>query len=163
MTVINKLNISFELVCVNMIDATSCLDSFKYISATLVSLQMMMNIALPHINVMNKIDLVDDEESDLLNTFQQENERDTTDPVNSTSTQNDYKNNYGNIQNKMTIPFNLSFYTEVANLDHLLFHMKNGNHHHTFKDRYFNLSQAICSLIEDNGLVSYIPVCVNVS
>lgn len=40
-------------------DAHLCSDAAKYISALLLSLNVMMSLELPHINVLSKIDLIE--------------------------------------------------------------------------------------------------------
>lgn len=52
-----KLNL--RLCCVNLIDSYYCADSSNFISAVLTSLSMMLHLALPHVNILSKIDLVE--------------------------------------------------------------------------------------------------------
>lgn len=52
-----------HLCCVFIADATQCaLESHKYISNIFVSLATMVQIELPHLNVMTKCDLLESEE-----------------------------------------------------------------------------------------------------
>ena len=48
-----------QLCCVHLTDSHHCSDVSKYISATLVSLMVMLKLELPHVNVLSKIDLVE--------------------------------------------------------------------------------------------------------
>jgi GPN-loop GTPase len=41
-----------------MVDAHLCTDASKYISALMLSLKTMIQLELPHINVLSKIDLI---------------------------------------------------------------------------------------------------------
>lgn len=47
-----------RLACVHLIDACLCQDAGKYIGAALLSLNTMLHLALPHINVLSKVDLL---------------------------------------------------------------------------------------------------------
>ena len=48
-----------RLCCVNLIDSYYCSDSSNFISALLTSLSMMLHLALPHVNILSKIDLIE--------------------------------------------------------------------------------------------------------
>ncbi|KAL0210983.1 hypothetical protein P9112_009281 [Eukaryota sp. TZLM1-RC] len=49
----------FRLVCVNLVDSFCCTDISKFISAVLISLTEMLNLELPHVNVLSKMDLAE--------------------------------------------------------------------------------------------------------
>eukprot|EP00243_Klebsormidium_subtile_P008903 TRINITY_DN4326_c0_g1_i1.p1 TRINITY_DN4326_c0_g1~~TRINITY_DN4326_c0_g1_i1.p1 ORF type:complete len:301 (+),score=74.91 TRINITY_DN4326_c0_g1_i1:72-974(+) len=55
-TMTNKWN--FRLTAVHLIDSHLCTDPGNYVSALLLSLSTMLHLALPHINVLSKIDLI---------------------------------------------------------------------------------------------------------
>ncbi|CAM8935981.1 unnamed protein product [Rhodiola kirilowii] len=57
MKLIKKLNL--RLVAVHLVDAHLCSDPSKYVSALLLSLSTMLHMELPHINVLSKIDLIE--------------------------------------------------------------------------------------------------------
>lgn len=57
--------LDLRLVAVHLIDSTLCVDVHRYISAVLLSLAAMMQMELPHINVLSKIDMVMDHTDDL--------------------------------------------------------------------------------------------------
>lgn len=48
-----------QLVAVHLVDAHYCTDPAKYISVLLLSLKTMIQLELPHVNVLSKIDLVE--------------------------------------------------------------------------------------------------------
>lgn len=48
----------YRLCCVNLIDSNYCTDDTKFVAAVLISLQSMLHLELPHINVLSKIDLL---------------------------------------------------------------------------------------------------------
>lgn len=49
---------SFKLAAVHLCDAHYVTDAAKYISVLLLSLRAMLQLELPHINVLSKIDLL---------------------------------------------------------------------------------------------------------
>ncbi|KAL6212366.1 hypothetical protein ACLB2K_017586 [Fragaria x ananassa] len=56
MRLIKKLNL--RLAAVHLVDAHLCSDPAKYVSALLLSLSTMLHMDLPHVNVLSKIDLI---------------------------------------------------------------------------------------------------------
>lgn len=48
-----------QLVAVHLVDAHLCSDPGKYVSALLLSLSTMLHMELPHVNVLSKIDLIE--------------------------------------------------------------------------------------------------------
>ncbi|CAB4382643.1 unnamed protein product [Rhizophagus irregularis] len=54
---LQKLN--YRLVTIHLVDAHYCTDPTKYISILLISLKTMLQIELPHINVLSKVDLME--------------------------------------------------------------------------------------------------------
>jgi len=57
--------LDLRLVAVHLVDSTLCVDAYRYISAVLLSLAAMMQMELPHINVLSKIDMLMDHSDDL--------------------------------------------------------------------------------------------------
>lgn len=57
--------LDFRLVAVHLVDSTLCVDAYRYVSAVLLSLAAMMQMELPHINVLSKIDMLMDHTDDL--------------------------------------------------------------------------------------------------
>ncbi|ORY95374.1 GPN-loop GTPase [Syncephalastrum racemosum] len=58
--ILEKLQeLSYRLVAVHLVDAHYCTDPAKYISVLLLSLKTMIQLELPHVNVLSKIDLVE--------------------------------------------------------------------------------------------------------
>ncbi|KAI8391165.1 GPN-loop GTPase [Radiomyces spectabilis] len=54
---LQKLN--YRLVAVHLVDAHYCTDPAKYISVLLLSLKTMIQLELPHVNVLSKVDLIE--------------------------------------------------------------------------------------------------------
>ena len=58
--IIEKLSkFDYRLCTVNLIDSHYCSDSGKFISVLLTTLNMMLHIEMPHINLLSKIDLIE--------------------------------------------------------------------------------------------------------
>jgi len=57
--------LDLRLVVVHLVDSTLCVDAYRYISAVLLSLSAMMQLELPHVNVLSKIDMLMDHNDDL--------------------------------------------------------------------------------------------------
>lgn len=49
----------FRLTAVHLVDGVYCADPAKYIAILLTSLSAMINVEMPHVNVLSKFDLVD--------------------------------------------------------------------------------------------------------
>lgn len=101
----------------------------------MLSLRAMLHLELPHVNVLSKIDIIS-QYGDL----------------------GEYSLSYA-LRNLIvySIPdFNLDFYTEVQDLSHL------ENALSAATPRYAALNMAICSLIEDFGLVGFETLAVEV-
>lgn len=47
-----------------MVDATYCIDPSKYLSAIMVSLSTMIHMEMPHVNVLSKLDLAEQNDAD---------------------------------------------------------------------------------------------------
>jgi len=53
------IKLDFRLAAVHLVDSHYCNDAAKFISVLLTSLSTMLQIALPHINVLSKMDLIE--------------------------------------------------------------------------------------------------------
>eukprot|EP00959_Pyramimonas_sp_CCMP1952_P258474 5402696-Pyramimonas_sp.AAC.1 len=49
----------YRLSVVHLVDSHLCTDPSKYIAALLLSLSTMLHLEMPHINVLSKIDLLE--------------------------------------------------------------------------------------------------------
>lgn len=56
---LNKILLLLQLTAVHLVDAHLCSDPGKYVSALLLSLSTMLHLELPHVNVLSKIDLIE--------------------------------------------------------------------------------------------------------
>jgi len=50
--------LDFRLTAVHLVDSTLCIDAHRYLSAVLLSLSAMMQLELPHVNVLSKFDVL---------------------------------------------------------------------------------------------------------
>lgn len=130
--ILRRLEKEFEsrLLCVNLIDACCCSEPSRFVSAVLVSLATMLNLELPHCNVLSKVDLLQSDS-------------------------------------------NLEMFTEVTDLRYLLGLAQDGSDENEEsqsalqakakqkKCKYARLNEAICSVIEDYSLVSFVPLNIN--
>ena len=48
----------YRLTAIQLTDAHLCTDASKYISMLLLSLNTMLHLEMPHINVLSKVDLI---------------------------------------------------------------------------------------------------------
>ena len=48
----------YRLTAIELVDAHLCTDPSKYISMLMLSLNTMLHLELPHINVLSKVDLI---------------------------------------------------------------------------------------------------------
>lgn len=108
-----------RLCCVNLVDSHQCSDPGKYLSSLVICTTTMLQLSLPHINIMTKIDQM---------------------------------KKYSH-----KLDFNIDFYTEVLDLNYLLDKLDED----PYTSKYKKLNAALISLIEDNNLVSFLPLDIN--
>lgn len=111
--------LGYHLCTVHLVDSHYCSEPHKFISTLLLSLNTMLQMGLPHVNVLSKADLLKEHGSKLI--------------------------------------FNLEFYTEVLDLKYLLEALDNT----PVMSKYKKLNEAIVSMVEDYGLVSFQPLDAN--
>jgi GPN-loop GTPase len=111
--------LGYRLCAVHLVDSHYCSEPHKFISALLLSLHTMLQMSLPHINVLSKADQFKEHQSKLL--------------------------------------FNLEYYTEVLDLKYLLEALDEKPEYRKYK----KLNEAIVSMVEDYGLVTFQPLDVN--
>lgn len=108
----------FRLVAVHLADSTHCKDPFRFISLAMITLQSMVRLECPQINIMSKFD-----------------------KFNSLSME----------ESEESLP--LSFYADCQDLSLLM-------RPASIPQRYSSLTQAIAEMIDDFGMVSFIPLAV---
>ncbi|KAG0293954.1 GPN-loop GTPase 2 [Linnemannia gamsii] len=116
--ILNRLEkMGYRLCCVHLVDSHYCTDAAKFISVLLLSLKTMLQLELPHVNILSKVDLIE---------------------------------TYGRL------PMALDFYTNVADLSYLQYHLNQD----PFMKRFQQLNEAMCGLIEDFALVGFETLCI---
>ncbi|XP_068121583.1 GPN-loop GTPase 2 isoform X2 [Hyperolius riggenbachi] len=106
-----------RLCAVHLVDSHYCTDPAKFISVLCTSLGTMLHVELPHINVLSKMDLIEQ---------------------------------YGRLA------FNIDFYTEVMDLSYLAEHLTSD----PFFRRHRRLHEKLAEVIQDYGLVSFMPLSI---
>ncbi|KAL0278686.1 UNVERIFIED_CONTAM: hypothetical protein PYX00_000436 [Menopon gallinae] len=111
--------LDLRLSVVQLVDSHYCSDAGKFIATVLMTLSSMLQLGMPHVNVLSKIDLAE----------------------------------------KYTdkLQFNINFYTDVLDLNYFLSSLDED----AITKKYAKLNSAIISLVEDFGLVSFLPLNVN--
>lgn len=118
-SIVQKLEKNLTRLCaVNLIDAHYCSDPSKFVAVCLTSLNSMMRIELPHINILSKADLIE---------------------------------KYGKLD------FDIDFYTEVLDLNYLVEMIPDD----PFMAKHKKLTKAITELVQDYGLVHFLPLSVD--
>lgn len=107
----------FRLCAVQLIDSHYCSDPGKFISVLLTVLTTMCQLELPHINVLSKVDLAE------------QNGR---------------------------LHFGIDFYSEVLDLEYLLQELDQT----TLSKKYLKLNKGLVDVIENYGLVSFLPLSI---
>ncbi|XP_063810781.1 GPN-loop GTPase 2 isoform X2 [Pseudophryne corroboree] len=108
-----------RLCAVHLVDSHYCTDPAKFISVLCTSLSTMLHVQLPHINILSKMDLIEQ---------------------------------YGRLA------FNIDYYTEVMDLSYLVNHLTSD----PFFRRHRRLHEKIAEIIQDYGLVSFMPLSIKV-
>lgn len=103
------------MTTVNVVDSFYASDPSKFITVVLNSLTSMLHLETPFVNVLSKIDLIE---------------------------------NYGKTD------FGIDFYCELPDLTKLVDQISND----PYLKKYRKLTESFASVIENYGLVSYVPV-----
>jgi hypothetical protein len=114
-------NCGLRLACVHLVDSHLCTDPSKYISAVLVSLSAMLHLEMPHVNILSKVDMLEQ---------------------------------YGGLGEH-----GLDFFTEAQDL-RFLAEGGGGEESNAFDRRFQKLTLGLCDVVEDFGLVNFIPLDV---
>ena len=114
-------NCGLRLACVHLVDSHLCTDPSKYISAVLVSLSAMLHLEMPHVNILSKVDMLEQ---------------------------------YGGLGEH-----GLDFFTEAQDL-RFLAEGGGGEESSAFDRRFQKLTLGLCDVVEDFGLVNFIPLDV---
>lgn len=168
--------LDLRLVCVQLVDAAVCLtDVSKFIGASLVCTASMMRLELPCVNVLSKMDLLQD--SNLGSTGNADNKTESGDDDDSDFGYDDYDTS--------PMPFNLEFFTQCHDLHRLVDYLdsnplefmgEQNNEEYMddpeyiaaqqktrtskFSRKYRKLHHELCDVVEDFGLLSFLPLAI---
>lgn len=151
-SILEKLvkELDFRLCVVSLIDSMNLTIPSHWISSLLLTLRSMLQLDLPQVNVISKIDLLNGYvQSDKLSKVEQQKRKLHSD--------NDEPTEEG-INDEGGLPFKLQYYTDVEDLHYLIPYIKRENNqrsHAWFNEKYSKLTESIADLIEDFGLLSY--------
>ena len=137
-----------QVVSVHLIDCENCTDPSKFISSLLVSLSCMLQIELPHVNILTKIDLLSKYKE--LRMYKNSN-------VNECFMNNNIFFSVF-LSSSSLVAFDIDYYTEVMDLSYLLSLLSD----ESFFSRYKKLNEAIISIVEDHSLVSFLTLSIQV-
>lgn len=170
---LTKLNC--RLTSVHIVDSTLCSDSYKYISALLLSICSQIHLELPHVNVFSKIDLLKYFKNDLtfplsfyaeaqnLNQLmlflQYQNESSDSEEISDTEKENKENNQQKvtekekNEKREMTQTHNEGNISEkISDGINEIVPKKN---YRKLSKRYLKLNEYICETIEDYNLINF--------
>lgn len=146
--------LDFRLCVVSLVDSVNLTIPSQWMSSLLLTLRSMLQMDLPQVNVISKIDnLKNYIESEKLHMF----ERGKRNGHDHEHIDSDDEHNPADISDG-GLPFDLTYYTEVQDLQYLIPYIETENNqrsHKWFNKKYHKLSERIGELIEDFGLLSY--------
>lgn len=150
--IFNKLIkiLDFRLCVVSLIDSMNLTIPSHWISSLLLTLRSMLQLDLPQINVISKIDLLKGYvESDIVNKQEQQKKNVANCGYDADGDCDNYE---------AGLPFKLQYYTDVEDLSYLIPYINTENNqrsHKWFNQKYAKLTESVAELIEDFGLLSY--------
>ena len=170
--------LDLRLVCVQLVDAAVCLtDVSKFIGASLVCTASMMRLELPCVNVLSKMDLLQDSNLGSGNGGVDNNKSNDDNDDDSDFGYDDYGTS--------PMPFNLEFFTQCHDLHRLVDYLdsnpmefmgKQSNEEYmddpeyiraqqktrtsNFSQKYRKLHHELCEVVEDFGLLSFLPLAI---
>jgi len=122
-----------RMASVFLVDATFVCDAPKFISGSLLSLSAMIALELPHVNVLSKVDLVDDAEVEKILDCESASVLWQREEYNMAKDQ------------KITLPSDI-----ISKEDRQRIALR--------RSKQNRLTEAICSLLDDYSMVSFIPL-----
>lgn len=133
----------------HLVDSHYCADPAKFISVLCTSLSTMLHVELPHVNILSKMDLIE-----------QYGKLGKSEAVKHgvTTTRIIYLQWRRFPHLCSCAAFNLDFYTEVMDLTYLLDHLAAD----PFFKKFHHLNQKLAEVIQDYSLVSFVPLNVQV-
>ncbi|KAG7881617.1 hypothetical protein KL905_000897 [Ogataea polymorpha] len=137
--------LDFRFCVVSLVDSINLVTPSYYISMLLLTLRSMLQMDLPQVNVISKIDLLKSYiDGDRASKMEQRKRQETD--------EDDLEGG---------LPFRLQYYTEVQDLNQLLPYVRTENNQRGyFNEKYERLTTLIADLIEDFGLIQYTVLAI---
>lgn len=140
----------------HLVDSHYCADPAKFISVLCTSLSTMLHVELPHVNVLSKMDLIEQYgklgKTDVCKFMQFMHKEFNFTLIDSMQW-------YHSSFLCAYAAFNLDFYTEVMDLTYLLDHLAAD----PFFKKFKRLNEKLAEVIQDYSLVSFMPLNVQVT
>ncbi|KAG0677084.1 hypothetical protein C6P40_001013 [Pichia californica] len=156
--------LDFRLCVVSLVDSINLTIPSHWIAFLLLTLRSMLQLDLPQINIISKIDLLNGYvQSDKLNRIE-EKKRKSNIINNEDDCNEEHTHNHENHENHEDdddvggLPFKLQYYTDVEDLHYLTPYINKENNqrsHAWFNKKYSKLTESIADLIDDFGLLSF--------
>eukprot|EP00551_Chaetoceros_affinis_P004694 CAMPEP_0203684122 /NCGR_PEP_ID=MMETSP0090-20130426/47873_1 /ASSEMBLY_ACC=CAM_ASM_001088 /TAXON_ID=426623 /ORGANISM="Chaetoceros affinis, Strain CCMP159" /LENGTH=523 /DNA_ID=CAMNT_0050553285 /DNA_START=41 /DNA_END=1612 /DNA_ORIENTATION=+ len=121
-------NFDMRLVMVQLIDSHYCMDVYKFISSSLLSVTTMLRLELPAVNVLSKVDLLSTYASAGVNVNVNVNANGNGNAGDVGSASNDNIGSIDNSECDFGMPFNLDFFMECQELERLLPYLDQHQH-----------------------------------
>lgn len=151
--------LDFRLVVVSLVDSMNLTIPSHWISSLLLTLRSMLQLDLPQINVISKIDLLKGYvDSDKISKMEQAKRELSLNDEEKEESERNREKQCEEDTFQGGLPFKLQYYTEVEDLHYLLPYVETENNqrsHRWFNKKYSRLTEAIVELIEDFGLLSF--------
>jgi GTPase SAR1 family protein len=181
--------LDIRLVCVQLVDASVCLpDVSKFIGAALVCTASMMRIELPCVNVLSKMDLLQQSHQQRTNSGVDGQEMSPKHSDGDEDMDSD-GGGYDDIASTSPLPFNLEFFTQCHDLhrlvdyldtnpmdfvsngtitDPLFDYMEDPDYRKAqertrsskFHRKYHKLHHELCDMVEEFSLLSFLPLSI---
>ncbi|KAH3668325.1 hypothetical protein OGAPHI_002079 [Ogataea philodendri] len=137
--------LDFRFCVVSLVDSINLMVPSNYISMLLLTLRSMLQMDLPQINVISKIDLL----------------KSYIDNDRASHLEHNKRRKVADSDSDGGLPFRLQFYTEVQELDQLVpFVRTENNQRGYFNEKYEKLTGLIADLIDDFGLIQYTVLAI---
>ena len=126
-SILYKISKRFDLrlACINIVDATSCIDPSRFIcSGCVTSLCATVRLELPAVNVLGKIDLLQQQDGrkDSGGSSSEDDNRGSDEDHDDTGS--NQRTQRKRLKNGTKLPFDLSFFTECRDLERLVNHIE---------------------------------------
>ena len=144
----------FRLCAVQLIDAHFCIEAEKFISATLLSTSTMIRLELPMVNILSKVDLLQNNQMSGSVPFS----LDFFTEMQDIGRLVDFLDvdTFENVGERNFEDMNENYFHYADDEEYQ--RVRNKNRNTPFHKKYRKLHQNICELVDDFGLLNFIPL-----